>query len=558
MGFLIIFSPRQTPAWPALCTSSVVMRTPSGGFGNSFTVVLWLFTACFLLPHVQPLRHFGYYGAKVGELRLLRDAASRSPLPPVANTEDLGSQINTIFVGHTWGPYAANMTALGEADSVDLASAARANLDVILEPTIVCWTPVGAHWALRPDWEARWATYWGIVSKSPGRRSLVALYPVDEPNGSEQLGVVTPRLHVDTAGVPIIAVLSQAGVLAMDAGTYELPHEIDWLGFDAYGCWDSCYQGHSVPDYLRMIEAAVGARANRLIVVVPDAMSALVNGTAAVPSLAVQQAKLASVRKYTAYCESEQQRLCVAMLPFLWKGVSSCCGGLETLPLLQPYYRELGARVKNNNPNPNPNPNDEFALSLFTDPMAVCLDGSRAGFYKRPGTNESWVIELEGGGWCFDEADCLARAKTKIGSSKGWPRKGCPVMDGGSKGMLSSDCAVSSLCKWTAVHLNYCDGASFAGFKREPVTVNGTALYFRGRANLDAAIDALLADGMSEAKEIVFKGCSAGGLATILHMDYFAARVHAVNPRTRVTAMPDAGFFLDHSNVRKQPTWTPR
>ena len=306
---------------------------------------LLVFTSCFLLSHTHvqsSLRHYGYYGATVGELL---DAASSSS---VVGKEDLSSQINTIFVGHTWTPSLwTNMTALGEADSADLATAARSNLGVILGPTIVCWSPVSTGgWALRPDWEARWTTYWGVVSKSPGRESLVALYPVDEPNGSEKLSVVTPRLRVDAAEVPIMAVLSQSTAHAMGGGTYKLPHEIDWLGFDAYGCWDSCYLGLSVPDYLRVLEAEVGAWANRSIVVVPDAMSALVNGTAAVPSLAVQQAKLSSAQKYTAYCE--QQALCVAMLPFLWKGVGSCCGGLETLPLLRPYYRELGARVKNN------------------------------------------------------------------------------------------------------------------------------------------------------------------------------------------------------------------
>jgi hypothetical protein len=201
---------------------------------------------------------------------------------------------------------------------------------------------------------------------------------------------------------------------------------------------------------------------------------------------------------------------------------------------------------------------DGFKLRLLTeDPLAVCLDGSPSGFYLRKGTVQSWVVELEGGGWCVDEADCLSRASTDIGSSKNWLAQGCPSMDGGSDGMLSDDCAVSPLCNWTAVHANYCDGASFAGFRSEPVMVNGTQIFFRGRQILDATIDALLGLGMSEAKEVVLKGCSAGGLATILHMDYFRARVLAANPAARVTAMPDAGFFLDHNNTEGKPSYTP-
>jgi hypothetical protein len=57
--------------------------------------------------------------------------------------------------------------------------------------------------------------------------------------------------------------------------------------------------------------------------------------------------------------------------------------------------------------------------------------------------------------------------------------------------------------------LQYCDGASFAGTVAQPVLVNGTPLYFRGRAVLDATIDAMLADGLAAAKEVILKGCSA-------------------------------------------------
>lgn len=54
-----------------------------------------------------------------------------------------------------------------------------------------------------------------------------------------------------------------------------------------------------------------------------------------------------------------------------------------------------------------------------------------------------------------------------------------------------------------------CDGGSFAGYVAEPQMVNGTALYYRGRAILDAAIDALLAAGLATGREVILKGCSA-------------------------------------------------
>ena len=132
---------------------------------------------------------------------------------------------------------------------------------------------------------------------------------------------------------------------------------------------------------------------------------------------------------------------------------------------------------------PGPAASDGFALHLFsTDTGAVCLDGTPAGYYERPGLSDSWMIELEGGGWCISEEDCLSRSKTDIGSSSSWPPTGCPGMDGGSNGMFSNNCNVSSFCNWTAIHLNYCDGASFAGYKPVPIVVQGYARYYCGFA----------------------------------------------------------------------------
>lgn len=48
-------------------------------------------------------------------------------------------------------------------------------------------------------------------------------------------------------------------------------------------------------------------------------------------------------------------------------------------------------------------------------------------------------MHLEGGGWCIDEADCVARSKTDLGSSKAWKPIGIPPMDGGVHGMFNPD-----------------------------------------------------------------------------------------------------------------------
>jgi hypothetical protein len=207
---------------------------------------------------------------------------------------------------------------------------------------------------------------------------------------------------------------------------------------------------------------------------------------------------------------------------------------------------------------------DGFVLELLTDAAALCLDGTAGGFYFRPGqgaASSTWVIELEGGGWCTSLSDCQSRAATDIGSSKNWPATGCPGMDGGSNGMLSSNCAINPLCNATKAHFNYCDGGSFASFVSEPVSSGGAKpidLYFRGASIFNASVAALLAKGMGAADNIILKGCSAGGLATWLHADYFHEWMAAAAPGARVVSVPDAGFFMDHNTTTGAPSMTPQ
>ena len=58
----------------------------------------------------------------------------------------------------------------------------------------------------------------------------------------------------------------------------------------------------------------------------------------------------------------------------------------------------------------------------LNDPSAVCLDGSRYGYFWCPGKNgtTAWKISLQGGGWCYDEEGCAERSRTRLGSSLSW------------------------------------------------------------------------------------------------------------------------------------------
>lgn len=73
--------------------------------------------------------------------------------------------------------------------------------------------------------------------------------------------------------------------------------------------------------------------------------------------------------------------------------------------------------------------------------------------------------------------------------------------------------------------------------------LQGTGLYFRGQRIWEEAIRHLLSIGMASADRALLTGCSAGGLAAILHCDQFGA--FFAGRSTTVKCLADAGLFLD-------------
>ena len=64
------------------------------------------------------------------------------------------------------------------------------------------------------------------------------------------------------------------------------------------------------------------------------------------------------------------------------------------------------------------------------------------------------------------------------------------------------------------VFINYCDGASYASARTDPITVGSQTIYYRGFYNLNGVYDDLFEKhSLATASTVVVSGCSAGGLA---------------------------------------------
>ncbi|KAI9082638.1 hypothetical protein K1719_035507 [Acacia pycnantha] len=171
---------------------------------------------------------------------------------------------------------------------------------------------------------------------------------------------------------------------------------------------------------------------------------------------------------------------------------------------------------------------------------AVCLDGTLPGYHLDPGFGSGangWLIELEGGGWCNNIKTCAYRKTTRRGSSNYMEKQ---IL---FKGILSNKAEENpDFFNWNRVKVRYCDGASFSGDSQN----EAAQLQFRGQRIWLAAMEELMSKGMQNADQALLSGCSAGGLATIIHCDEFKS---LFPNSTQVKCLSDAGFFLDADDV---------
>ncbi|KAL6515740.1 Pectin acetylesterase 10 [Orobanche hederae] len=145
--------------------------------------------------------------------------------------------------------------------------------------------------------------------------------------------------------------------------------------------------------------------------------------------------------------------------------------------------------------------------------------------------------DLMGGGWCNTISSCVYRKTTRRGSSIHF-EKAIQFT-----GILSNKAEENpDFYNWNRVKIRYCDGASFSGDSEN----KAHGLQFRGQRIWRAAIDDLMSKGMHNADQTLLSGCSAGGLASILHCDEFRSLFRA---STKVKCLSDAGLFLDAADV---------
>nr|GMD93254.1 pectin acetylesterase 7 isoform X2 [Ipomoea batatas] len=144
---------------------------------------------------------------------------------------------------------------------------------------------------------------------------------------------------------------------------------------------------------------------------------------------------------------------------------------------------------------------------------AVCLDGSPPAYYFDKGQGngtDNWLIYLEGGGWCVNHTDCKGRTEQGLGSST---RR---LRNMSFYGIISKNSTENpEFHNWNKIYVVYCDGSSYTG-------------------DMDAVDTAILS------------GSSAGGLAAMIHCDYYQELLPIT---ARVKCLPIASYFFHQENL---------
>jgi Pectinacetylesterase len=210
-------------------------------------------------------------------------------------------------------------------------------------------------------------------------------------------------------------------------------------------------------------------------------------------------------------------------------------------------------------------------------PNATCSDGTAGSFYIREASDvddvDRWVIHLQGGGGCMDEAGCQARwcgddgLYTAALMSNDWDADG--VIDRPEHAWvngISANLPANDFATWNHVYVPYCSSDGWLGRASDvdlgafDVDAHGHTILYAVRnmlRKLGANPNWTATDGgytisdLDDAAEILFTGTSAGGYGALQNGDWFLDKF----PAARTGLVVDAAIDLDPQVVSLYNLW---
>jgi hypothetical protein len=194
---------------------------------------------------------------------------------------------------------------------------------------------------------------------------------------------------------------------------------------------------------------------------------------------------------------------------------------------------------------PSPAPLPAGVWSWIDLPGTACSDGSQTGIAVNPGPRSDLLVFLDGGGACWDALTCFGLGQIPPASQPG-PFAAAQFLERQADipgSLLDRDAPANPYREFTLVFVPYCTGDVHAGDTVQDYPGASRRYHHRGRANVAAAGDWLLANLAAPGK-LVVSGASAGGFGALLAHDGLRARW----PAARGYLVDDSGPPLVRSD----------
>ena len=192
-------------------------------------------------------------------------------------------------------------------------------------------------------------------------------------------------------------------------------------------------------------------------------------------------------------------------------------------------------------------------------PLAMCNDGSTAGFYfkKSPTASNVWLVHLEGGGWCWDNDSCSKRRLTAVylTTNKWWKKTILKT------GIFDDNSTLNPMFDANKVFVPYCTSDGWMGYTTARPENNHW--FFMGQQVIEAVLDTLITDplyGMGHIPKrdtLAFGGCSAGGRGAMVNLDYIPGLITAAGIELKsIFGILDSALYINVQPLRPYSTST--
>ncbi|KAL9959064.1 hypothetical protein ACROYT_G036145 [Oculina patagonica] len=185
---------------------------------------------------------------------------------------------------------------------------------------------------------------------------------------------------------------------------------------------------------------------------------------------------------------------------------------------------------------------------VLSNKNALCNDGTRAVYFLGVQKTSKWVIFLESGTYCLTKAQCLARFgneyTTVLMSSKHMP----DAIKG--RDLLSTSRKENQLFyDYSHVLIPYCSSDAFLGTQTRASSPDNNSFVedfvFSGKIIFQSVILELLRQDLSQAREIVLVGSSAGAVGAYNQVQWLQDVLASKDLDVKLSAIIDGGWFIN-------------